>query len=336
MRKTLKYLFTILITMPLFFCEDLERVNPIDPLYELTPPSNLELMVLSDSEINLNWTDNTAYESGFRIVRDGGSGFVKVADVNANVTEYTDSGLSFGQIYDYRVLAFTSVNNSDYSATATATACMSCVVDIDDNFYETIQIGDQEWMAENLRVTHYRDGTAITHVTDNSVWGPLATEAYCIYNNNASNEVDTYGALYNWYAVVDSRNIAPAGWHVPTDDEWKELEATLGMAQSEVDTEGYRGTNEGSKLAGNADLWFTGALENVSEFGSSGFMALPSGFRYIIYGHYTDMGSNTYFWSTTQRSEYSAWIRHLKSNGSDILRSYDNKDYGFAIRCLRD
>ncbi|MBT5269507.1 MAG: hypothetical protein HOL70_08685, partial [Candidatus Marinimicrobia bacterium] len=109
------------------------------------------------------------------------------------------------------------------------------VTDIDGNVYETVKIGDQIWMAENLKVTHYRDGSAITQVTDNTAWSNLSTEAYCIYDNNASNEVDTYGALYNWYAVSDGRNIAPEGWHVPTDAEWKELEMYLGMSQPDVD-----------------------------------------------------------------------------------------------------
>ena len=142
------------------------------------------------------------------------------------------------------------------------------VTDIDGNVYQTVIIGDQEWTAENLKVTKYRDGTSITNVTDSSSWRALTTEAYCIYNNNASNEGETYGALYNWYAVVDSRNIAPEGWHVPTDSEWKELEMYLGMSQSEADQIHWHGTNEGSKLAGNADLWTNGALEYDTEFGT--------------------------------------------------------------------
>ncbi len=137
------------------------------------------------------------------------------------------------------------------------------VTDIDGNVYQTIQIGNQVWMAENLKVTHYRDGTSIQYVqnelTEPDVWETLTTGAYCYYDDSQSNQT-TYGNLYNWYAVADSRNIAPEGWHVPTDAEWKELEMALGMSQSEADDAGYRGTNEGSKLAGNAGLWTDGEL----------------------------------------------------------------------------
>ena len=211
----------------------------------------------------------------------------------------------------------------------------SNLTDIDGNGYETIAIGNQVWMAENLKVTHYRDGTEITNVTDNAAWSNLSTEAYCYYDNKSSNG-DTYGALYNWYAVNDSRNIAPEGWHVPTDAEWKELEMYLGMSQSEADDTGYRGTNEGSKLAGNADLWDSGSLESDSEFGYSGFSALPGGYRYYTSGSYSHLGYRGYFWSATEGSSLSAWYRSLFCISSDIDRDYYGKRHGFAVRLLRD
>jgi len=210
------------------------------------------------------------------------------------------------------------------------------VTDIDGNMYPTVQIGDQVWTSENLKVTHYRDGSAISLVTDNIAWSNLSTEAYCIYNNNASSEVDTYGALYNWYAVDDSRNIAPAGWHVPTDAEWKELEMALGMSQSEADDTSYRGTNEGSKLAGNAGLWDNGALEDNGDFGSSGINALPSSARSSANGEYVDLGNNVSFWTATETLG-ERWYRTLYYNRSDVWRySVGNGKDGFAIRCLKD
>ncbi|MEJ2629601.1 MAG: fibrobacter succinogenes major paralogous domain-containing protein, partial [bacterium] len=106
------------------------------------------------------------------------------------------------------------------------------VTDIDGNTYQTVKIGDQWWMAENLKVTHYRNNDEIPNVTYWGDWHDLSTGAYCDYNNNEGN-VSTCGHLYNWYAVNDSRNIAPEGWHVPTDEEWKELEMYLGMSRSE-------------------------------------------------------------------------------------------------------
>jgi len=210
----------------------------------------------------------------------------------------------------------------------------SNLTDIDGNGYETIAIGNQVWMAENLKVTHYRDGTEITNVTDNAAWSNLSTEAYCYYDNKSSNG-DTYGALYNWYAVNDSRNIAPEGWHVPTDAEWKELEMYLGMSQSEADDTGWRGTNEGSKLAGNADLWDSGSLESDSEFGYSGFSALPGGYR-TTNGNYASMGSRGFFWSATETSSTGAWTRVLNYLNSDVSRLNTSKRFGFAVRLLRD
>ncbi|MBC8192252.1 MAG: fibronectin type III domain-containing protein, partial [FCB group bacterium] len=256
---------------------------------EFPAPTNLSASSLTDSELRLTWTDNTGYEDGFKIERDEGSGFVQLAGVDANVTEYTDTGLTYGQSYGYRVAAYTSINTSDYSGSAITTACLSCMVDYDGNIYETIQIGDQVWMAENLRVTHYRDGTAIPNLTSDGDWTSTSTGAYCYYANNSVNG-ETYGALYNWYAVTDGRDIAPEGWHVPTDADWKELEMFLGMSQSEADATGYRGTNEGSKLAGNAGLWTDGSLENNSGFGTSGFTALPGGYRYNGNGYFYYMG----------------------------------------------
>ncbi len=213
---------------------------------------------------------------------------------------------------------------------------VTTVTDIDGNVYRTVVIGDQEWMAENLKVTKYRDGTAITNVTDNTAWGALTTEAYCFYNNNANNEAETYGALYNWYAVNDSRDIAPEGWHVPTDDEWKELEMYLGMSLSEADGQVWRGTNEGSKLAGNADLWEDGTLEADSEFSTSGFSALPGGYRHYSAGGYNQMVYNAFFWSANDSNSDIAWYRSLSNLNSDVFRYLTNKRAGYSVRCIKD
>ena len=303
---------------------------------EFPAPTNLSATAISDSEIELTWTDNTGYELGFKIERDAGSGFTEIGTVLSDVTEYTDSGLEYGTEYTYRIAGYTAENQSEFSATATATATTGVVIDYDGNIYQIIQIGDQFWMAENLKVTHYRDGTAITNVTDSGTWGTLTTEAYCIYNNNGSNEIDTYGALYNWYAVADIRNIAPNGWHVPTNDEWEELEMALGRSPNESDSTGYRGTNEGSKLAGNADLWDSGVLLNDSEFGSSGFTALPGGYRHYPSGNYYYQGSMAYFLSATSEQSGRAWCFNLHYDDSRVYRSTHYKSHGFAVRLLRD
>jgi len=213
------------------------------------------------------------------------------------------------------------------------------ITDYDGNIYTSVIIGDQEWMVENIKVTHYRNGDTIQYVQSESsepnVWENLNTGAYCYYNDEQAHQ-NTYGNLYNWYAVDDSRKVAPDGWHVPTDTEWKELEMALGMSQSQANESGYRGTNEGRKLAGNAELWEEYAVENDSVFGTSGFTALPSGSRYYHSGDYFYMGGRTYFWSSSEYDSSIAWFRLLYYYPSVVTRNDANKRNGFAIRCVRD
>ncbi|MBU0713276.1 PEGA domain-containing protein [bacterium] len=209
------------------------------------------------------------------------------------------------------------------------------VTDIDGNVYKTVKIGDQWWMAENLKVTHYRNGDAIPNVTGDTEWSNLTTGAYCNYNNDDNNatNADTYGRLYNWYAVNDSRNIAPTGWHVPSDEEWKELEMYLGMSQSDADATGVRGTDEGGKLKETGtNHW---SSPNTDATNESGFAALPGGYR-GFYGSVYYMGNYAYFWSSTESEGGSAWGRRLNYSNSDVYRYYFSKQYGFSVRCVRD
>jgi len=220
------------------------------------------------------------------------------------------------------------------------------LIDIDGNTYKTLRIGKQIWMAENLKVTHYNDGTPIPTGYSGSEWN-LPTGAYAVYNDDESN-ADTYGYLYNWYAV-DTGNLAPEGWHVPTDEEWMELEMELGMRESEASAssvDDLRGTNQGSQLAGNADLWYDGDLENNEAFGTTGFNGLAGGTR-VLDGVYSSMGYSSNFWSSTQfiRStrhiRYAtggnyAWVRGLRFNSSEFLRYRPLKISGFAVRCVKN
>jgi len=202
------------------------------------------------------------------------------------------------------------------------------------NEYETVQIGDQCWFAENLKETHYRNGDPIPTGYNISNWSNLNTGAYSVYNNQESS-ANTYGYLYNWYAVNDNRNIAPEGWHVPTDNEWKTLEMELGMSVSEANNTGWRGTNEGSQLAGNSGLWNGGNLESNSEFGTSGFTALPGGYRSND-GSYDYMGNFGYFWSSSAYYSSNAWYRKLYFYSSDVYRYNSYRKYGYSVRCIRN
>jgi uncharacterized protein (TIGR02145 family) len=203
------------------------------------------------------------------------------------------------------------------------------IIDIDGNTYQTIQIGEQLWMQENLKVTHYSNGDAIPNITNNGDWGSLSTGAYGDYDNNPSNS-DTYGRLYNWYTVDDSRGACPEGWHMPSDEEFLALEMFLGMSESEANSTDWRGTNEGSKLAGNAELWDSGDLEQNSAFGSSGFNALPAGYR--NQGNYISLQHQSYFWSSSE----TGWSRVMDSSRSDVLRFTVGNQSGYSVRCIRD
>ena len=212
----------------------------------------------------------------------------------------------------------------------------SCIgdmaADYDGNCYETVQIGAQLWMAENLKVTHYNNGDPIPTGYSDSLWGNLSTGAYAVYNNDPA-LAETYGNLYNWYAVGDDHGICPEGWHMPTDEEWMELEMALGMSWEEAHDTGWRGTDQGSQLAGRADLWTNGALENNPAFGSSGFNALPSGSR-DYYGSFYGIGSYGSWWSATETDTYVAWNRSMRSNYSYVSRYYFSKELGFSVRCF--
>ncbi|MDH4157576.1 MAG: fibrobacter succinogenes major paralogous domain-containing protein [candidate division Zixibacteria bacterium] len=206
------------------------------------------------------------------------------------------------------------------------------VTDIDCNVYETVTIGTQVWMAENLKVTHYRNGDAIPNVTDNGAWAGLSTGACCEYDNNIANSA-LYGRLYNWYSVADIRNIAPEGWHVASDAEWKQLEMYLGMDQADVDNVGLRGTDEGGKLKETGTTHW--ASTNFGATNESGFTALPGGCRDQD-STFGCIGMTATFWSSTENISSSAWGRDLGYLDSGTYRYSSFKENGFSVRCMKD
>jgi len=213
------------------------------------------------------------------------------------------------------------------------------ITDLDGNIYQNVQIGSQLWMAENLKVTHYRNGDEIPTGYSSFEWSELnetETGAYAVYDDDEGS-ADTYGYLYNWYAVDDDRGICPEGWNVPTDDEVKELEMYLGMNEEEASSTGWRGTNEGSKLVGETDLWPDGNLiNNLGYDEESGFDFLPSGYRYYNNGNFDHVGISGFFWSSTEYNNDNAWYRLLVYSNSGIGRGFeDNKRNGFSIRCVK-
>lgn len=215
----------------------------------------------------------------------------------------------------------------------------------DGNVYLTVQIGDQVWMAENLRSIIYSDGSPIPLVEDAAQWeAQHSSGAYCWYENNNSNQY-TYGALYNFHAAMNGeqssdqnpsgiQGVCPTGWHLPGDDEWKELEMFLGMSRTEADNPGWRGTNEGSKLAGQGELWInSGELTEDPEFGSSNFSAIPAGYRNPDYSisDFADFGYAAAWWSATD-----SYARNIHLLNSSIYRNSFDSRFGFSVRCVRD
>jgi uncharacterized protein (TIGR02145 family) len=183
-------------------------------------------------------------------------------------------------------------------------------------------------MAENLKVTHYRNGDPIYNITNQTEWMNLSTGAYCAYDNNQS-YVNTYSYLYNWYAVNDNRNITPTGWHIPTDIEWKVLEMYLGMSQSQANGTSWRGTDEGGKLKETGTAHWTSP--NSGATNESGLTVLPAGYRDSNgYFNYVKIWAN--FWSS------DAWYRMIHYEHSTIVRNnYSvSKKVGCSIRCVKD
>ena len=195
--------------------------------------------------------------------------------------------------------------------------------------YAAVLIGNQCWFAENLRTTVYADGSAIPEVTGNSAWTGLSTDARCDYENNAAN-VGTYGRLYNWYAVDNASGLCPSGWHVPTDGEWIVLEMELGMSESEANSTGWQGTDEGTQLKSTSG--WSGGGNGTDNFG---FSALPGGYRDYSVGYFVYAGDGGYWWSSSPNGGY-AWYRNLYFNNPDIYRFSVIPRYGFSVRCLRD
>lgn len=201
--------------------------------------------------------------------------------------------------------------------------------DGDNNNYPVVEIGTQVWMAENLKTTRYRDGTTgIPLVTDNTDWGYLTTPAYCWYNNNEANYKATYGALYNWY-TAGTGNLCPIGWHVPSDADWTTLTTFLGGFEL-----------AGGKLKETGTTHWT--TPNAGADNSSGFTALPAGFRFY-YGAFANNGLSVYWWSITEFVEdppvsvlSNAWYRYLYYSISNVFIDDTNKKFGFSIRCLRN
>ncbi len=211
------------------------------------------------------------------------------------------------------------------------------VTDIDGNTYNTVLIGSQCWMKENLKTTTYQNGTAIPNVTDDYAWQNHTTGAYVWYDNDITWK-DSYGALYNWFTTVDPNGLCPAGWHVPTNDEWTALTDYIGGTGSPHGNELKSCSQLNSPLGGSCNTsehprWG----QHNTHYGTDdyGFSGLPGGYR-VLNGTFYYIGSNGYWWSSTEYSSTLAWFRYLFYSNGYVGVYYHYLQRGLSIRCLRD
>ncbi len=200
------------------------------------------------------------------------------------------------------------------------------MTDQEGNVYKTIVIGAQEWMAENLNTSIYRNGDAIPTNLDDAVWSSTTSGAWAFTNNDPSNACP-YGKLYNWYACVDARQLCPVGWHVPADAEWTVLTNYLGGEDVAGGKMKITGTIEAA-----TGLWFS---PNTGATNSSGFSGAPGGSRLSNGGSYDDGGDGGW-WSSSEVDSGDAWHRYLYYELGSALPSRNYKPFGFSVRCLRD
>lgn len=314
----MKRLFIIL--MSLFFltaCEKSnEQINNVSGTVPVEPDS-LKATVIGTSQVNLIWTDNSSNELGYKVQRKSGTtNFADIASLDSNVSVFNDTGLTSNTDYTYRVYAFNSYGNSSYSNEQLITT------GVPGTNISSVTICNQTWSSQNLNVSHYRNGDVIPQVTDDNEWSALTTGAWCWYNNDSAGYGARYGKLYNFYAVKDSRGLAPEGWHVASDSEWSVLDNCIG----------------GSLISGGA-LKEAGLTHwrspNAGATNSSGFSALPGGYRFNDGTFYFNT-THGYFWTATDFNLSNAWFRNVYYFHTELIRNYLTKVNGYSVRIVKD
>ena len=246
----------------------------------------------------------------------------------------TMTGLTKGTAYYVRAYA----TNSAGTAYGTQRIFGTQIDDLDGNIYNTVPIGTQLWMAENLATTKYNNNNPITNITASTgagSWSVLTTGAYCWFNNNETTYKPLYGAMYNWFAV-NTGNLCPTDWHVPTDDEFGTLEVSLGMVPADVTLfDVFRGTTQlvGSQMK-NTTGWVVGP-PNQNGSNTSGFSALPGGYRYYLDGTFQAESTLSYWWSSSVGNGTETWYRRLDGTSNGVFRNAVDYKAGKYIRCMK-
>ncbi len=297
------------------------------------------------AQVGINDDESAPDSSAMLDVKSTSKGVLIPRMTNAQITTFggtldtADRGMIVFNIDDMKIeywdgtawKTMVTKSSSAGSSSDGTSFCSEGVTDYNGHHYRTVKIGDQCWMAENLKSTNYADGSDIS-----GYWAYDDDDAY----------VETYGWLYTWDAVMNGepssnstpsfvQGICPDGWSVPSDGDWKKLEQTLGMTWAESNLTGYRGTHsEGRKLkeTDEAFLWWSGSASGTN---NSGFTALPGGSR-DGYGTFGSLGINAFFYSSTEASSTDAYYRSLRYDLSTVSRNYFSKLTARSVRCVKD
>jgi uncharacterized protein (TIGR02145 family) len=230
------------------------------------------------------------------------------------------TGLTENTTYYVRAYAVSNVGTA-YGDQVSFTTLES-VTDYDGNIYPIITIGTQTWMAENLHVTHYNNGDPIPKTVIKMVWSNTTSGAYCYFDNDSALYANPYGAMYNWYAVNDSRNVCPSGWHVPTVADWTTLSISLGGAE-------FAG---GKMKEAGTTHWMA---PNTGASNESGFSGLPGGYRNAN-GDFANVFYYGTYWSSTELNFDLATHHTLHYSNTVLFEDNHDKNYGHSVRCVKD
>ncbi len=253
---------------------------------------------------------------------------------NLKDLKYFATGLSSNTKYFWKIEATDgedAIQSNVWSFTTHSDHILEPLMDLDSNFYNTVKIGSQIWTSENLKTTTYNDSSKVTYVSNKYTWDERYNESYCWSSYfSAEQRLYEFGALYNYYAA-SSGKLCPSGWHVPSDDDWKTLELSLGLSSADANTTGYRGTNEGAKLATEHSSWQDGSLMQSGDLETSGFSVIAAGSRTPAGDYSTSYKQYANFWSSN-----GSYKRSLYYNGTNINRGTVHNLNGFSVRCVKD
>ncbi len=272
-------------------------------VYGLTPNPTVESSVATGAGIN---SDTGGFSCILTSLWHNTTYYVRAYGTNSNGTFYGDQ------------LVFSTLNQ--------LYGIGGPVVDADGNNYTSVIINGRQWMQSNLNVSKYRNGDIIPEVTDKAEWDALTTGAWC-YFENATVNGPIYGKLYNWYAINDPRGLAPTGWHIPSDTEWKALTTFLGGTSA-----------AGIKMRDLGDLWSSTAVLATNQ---AGFSALPGGYGYLTLTYtpadqpFNSLGDVAFWWSATSSNTNVAYSLNVNLNNS-VTRSSILKKTALSVRCIRN